>query len=171
MKRKSILSALLMIAVIAGCQPKTAEDIYQDNMKGKTDQQLIQEIDGRPQSYKVIKAVTTQFYEDNPYAQKIKQGGVLQVIFNGGEIYLKEFGTLNGSYEGKYYASTDGSVWIKFTIPNDIAAGISPHHGNRVNPLDESRYLALTYNYQLTKGNTVYHLNTVYTLERLELNN
>lgn len=172
MKTTSILTALsILITLIASCQPKTTQDIYQENMEGKTDLQLVQEIYGRPQSYKVIKAITTQFYEDNPYAQKIKQGGVLQVVFNRGEIYLKEFGTLNGSYENKYYASTDGSVWIKFTVPDGPIAGLELNNGKRVNPLDKSKYLALTYNYEVTKGNTVYHLNTVYTLERLELNN
>jgi hypothetical protein len=144
MKSTTTLMILLATLAISSCQtkPKTPEEIYQESMKGKTDDQLIEELYGHPQNYTVSYVNVLPEYRSQPEFQ-LQVGGVLQVMFNKDKIYIEGLGSLSGSYASEYYANPLGTVNVKFTTSRSWSIGnAEPYKGHR-NPQEKSDYLSI----------------------------
>jgi len=136
-------------------------------MKGKTDQDLIQEIYGKPMNYKIVRITTPRGITDNnPGGLGLKQGGVLQVMFYEGKVFVEKFGDFSGSYEKKYFSNAEGTIKITFEGEGNTN-DYTWTGGSRINPQWISNAITITQSYQAESEYGVHNLQISYVLRRM----
>lgn len=103
----------------------------------------------------------------------IKAGAILQVIFTEGSVYIEKFGRLNGDYKSGIYASSDGSLKLKFgdrpsgPISNADFIGAGNINSIRNNPVRQCARFGIIHSYILDDINIKRPVNVHYYLKSL----
>jgi hypothetical protein len=134
MKQTLIILALYVVmpttilTMHSGC--KTPEQKYQEYVDNSSDEELMNEIIGKPLSYEVQYRSIADVYIGNGFtsfsssltpAEKeqfltegVNEGAVLQVIFTKGSVWVEKFNRMNGEYKAEKFANSDGTTTLKF---------------------------------------------------------
>ena len=160
MKHTTILITLITATIVFSCKPKpkTAQEIFQATMEGKTDDDLITEMYGHPQNYEITYSHVEPAYSNELHLQ-LNQGGIIQVMFNKDKVYIEGIGTLSGSYERGYYSNPTGELTISYTRATSFGGAVSA--GLRRHPKENSHSLTITFTTPLKA------VIATYSLERL----
>ncbi|AMQ01867.1 hypothetical protein AY601_5054 [Pedobacter cryoconitis] len=160
---------LLSINIVYACKQteKSFREKQEELMEGKTDQELIQEIYNKPKNYKIVDIRTQSgIREDIPGGLGLKEGGVLQVMFYEGRIYIERFGAFSGSYERQYYSDTNGITKVTFEGEGNLNDKLWTG-GPRINPQWLSSQITVTQSYEAQSNYGQHHLKAAYILRRL----
>lgn len=172
MKLKILLFALTLFGILQACKqtPKTLQETAQQELEEKTDEQIIEGLYGYPLNYQVKRVnATSGFSAADPEGVGIREGGIVQVLFNKGEVYIKGFGTLSGSYQSKYYANPSGTVVAKFVdAPGPVGDKPRATQGVRYNPEWESMYIQIVCNYKVLDNSITRDVKVVYLIRKMK---
>jgi hypothetical protein len=171
MKLKILLLSLTLFSTFQACKqtPKTPQEIAQQELEEKSDEQIIEELYGYPLNYQVKSVNATRgFSEADPEGVGVREGGIVQVLFNKGQVYIKGFGTLSGSYQSKYYANPSGTIVAKFVdAPGPIGDKPMATQGKRYNPKWESMYIQIVCNYKVVHNFITHDVKVVYLIRKM----
>ena len=144
MKRITIFIALILITAAIGCKPKpkTDQEIFQESMEGKSDDELISEMYGNPQNYEIVNSKSIDVVKPDSYpVYGNNKGGIIQIVFNKDKIFLQDvyLTSIVGSYRQGRYASPTGEIIVSFEKAHGFTGAVSA--GLRRHPKADSEYI------------------------------